>query len=186
MSLFTPTIVLTGRKLAGKDTLARGIFPMGYTRLSFSDQLKHICHQLFPWLALDYAQGDKDLKQFRNNTLSPRDIWLKMNVVTEIDHNILIRSLVGQMVEIGSDAEFFVITDLRKPGEYEWVKKQGYPIIKIIDGTGRADISEDPLEDFIDEIEADYEFVNNKTTLDIERFKQLVKDIEDETVEFRR
>lgn len=179
-----PTIVLTGRKFCGKDTLTKAVLSMGYSRLSFSDQLKRICSELFPWLNFDYPQGEKDTKQFNGGTLSPRDIWLKMNVVTEIDRFILVRSLYNQMSELHPHRKC-IITDLRKPEEYEWVKENCLPIVKIIDGSGRYDVTEDPLEDFIDSIEPDYIIVNNKDSESIDRFKLLVEQIENDHNIFR-
>ena len=166
-------IVLTGRKFSGKDTLAKAIFPLGFRRVSFSDQLKHQCVKMFPWLDFDYPQGQKDTKMFNNNTLSPRDIWLKMNVITEIEPNILVRSAEH---EVYSGSGLVVITDLRKPEEYEWVKSKGYPIIKIHDPKRPSDIVEDKLEEFIDQIVPDYIFVNNKDQDSIDRFIALVEE----------
>lgn len=171
-------IVLTGRKYSGKDTFASAIFPLGFTRLSFSDQLKRITNSLFPFVSLDYPQGDKDKKMFNDNTLSPRDIWLKMNVVTEIDRNILVGSLEREMRElICSGHTLLCITDLRKPEEYQWVSEMGYPIVKIIDGDRPTNLNEDSLEDFIDTISPDFTIVNNKDEQSILQFVELVRSI---------
>ena len=170
-------VVLTGRKKAGKDTLASTLFKHEFIRISFSDQLKRICADLFPWLELDYPQEVKDQKIFNNETLSPRDIWLSLNVLTEIDRTILVRSLETELNKWTSQdlGELnFIITDLRKPEEYEWVQKMGYPIIKIIDGCSREGIVEDSLEDFIEQIVPNYEFVNNKDEDSKLRFEQFV------------
>lgn len=171
-------VVLTGRKYSGKDTFASSIFPLGFTRLSFSDQLKRITNNIFPFVSLDYPQVDKDTKLFNNGTLSPRDIWLKMNVVTEIDKNILVRSLEREMVEFNSSGRtLFCITDLRKPEEYQWVQAMGYPIIKIIDGVRSNDVVEDELENFIDEIQETHRITNNKDQRSIDNFVDLVSTI---------
>lgn len=176
-----PTVVvLTGRKFSGKDTMVKSILPFGFTRLSFSDQLKRICVNLFPWMDFDYPQGDKDRKQFSNNTLSPRDIWLKMNVVTEIDRNILVSSLVEEMELDHRGKKLFVISDLRKPEEYEWVKMNGYPIIKIVE-PNRNVKTEDELENFIDSIVPDHVVCNYKDEQSLIVFQNLIRDLYIET-----
>ena len=88
-------IALCGKKGVGKDTLFKAVADLGFQRLSFSDQLKDICSDVFPWLALVYPQGEKDRKQFnsKNGLMSPREVWLSMNVITEIDEDVLVRRL---------------------------------------------------------------------------------------------
>lgn len=170
-------VVLTGRKKVGKDTMAQLTFEHGFVRLSFSDQLKKICCRLFPFLDHDYPQEVKDTKLFGD--LSPRDIWLKMNVITEIDKNILVNSLREEMEStisvVGRDR--FIITDLRKPEEYEFVQSMGYPIIKLFDGTDRTKIVEDSLEDFIDHIHPDMTFVNEKDERSKEVFLSMFSEL---------
>ena len=177
-------VVLTGRKKAGKDTMALELIKQGYTRLSFSDQLKRICSNLFPFLEVDYPQEIKDTKFIEGDgvMLSPRDIWLKMNVITEIDKNILVDSLRDELESLMcKGVRKFVVTDLRKNEEYDWVKAFDYPIIKIVDGASRDGIVEDELENFIDTIRANVEFVNYKDPESKVRFTTVVEEVLNET-----
>jgi hypothetical protein len=168
-------IVLTGRKKAGKDTMALQLIDDGFTRLSFSDQLKRICCKVFPDMLPDYPQEVKDQKILFGKTLSPRDVWLKMNVVTEIEPEILVHSLADELYEhMESGKTNFVITDLRRPWEYEFVDHHSWPICKIVDGCPRDTIDEDDMENFIDEIIPDIEFMNMKDVHSKERFKEMM------------
>ena len=165
-------IVLTGKKGAGKDTLASQVFDMGFARVSFSDQLKMICASLFPWMKNDYPPSEKDTKLFGD--LSPRDIWLKMSVLTEIDRDILVRATRKQMDSIPQDKNI-IITDLRKPEEYEFVREMGYPIIRIRDDNPNR--REDAVEQWVDQFEVYRDFFNNKDEDSKVRFKKLIEEI---------
>lgn len=170
-------IALCGKKGVGKDTLFKAVADLGFQRLSFSDQLKDICSDVFPWLALDYPQGEKDRKQFqsKNGLMSPREVWMAMNVITEIDEDVLVRRLERQMNNmIAHDQRLFIITDLRKEEEYRWVKKNGIPIIRIHDFDQR---NEDAVEAFLGTIVGDFDFYNYKNEQSITNFQQLIQEI---------
>lgn len=170
-------IALCGKKGVGKDTLFKSVSDLGFHRLSFSDQLKDICSDVFPWLALDYPQGEKDRKQFqsKNGLMSPRDVWLAMNVITEIDEDVLVRRLERQMNKyIGAGQRLIIITDLRKEEEFRWIKKNEIPIIRIHDLDKRE---EDAVEAFVDQIVGDYDFYNFKDETSILNFQLLIQDI---------
>lgn len=170
-------IALCGKKGVGKDTLYNSVAGLGFRRLSFSDQLKYICSEVFPWLYLDYPQGDKDRKQFQTSRgmLSPRDVWIAMNIITEIDENVLITRLESQLRDmIDEGHNLFVITDLRKPEEHRWVKKNGIPIIKILDYATRE---EDSVEKYVEHIVGDFYFENHKNEQSIVEFQKLIQEI---------
>jgi len=170
-------IALCGKKGVGKDTLFKSVADLGFQRLSFSDQLKEICSDVFPWLALDYPQGEKDRKQFqtKNELMSPREVWMAMNVVTEIDENVLVSRLERQLNNmIAHDQRLFIITDLRKEEEYRWVKKNEIPIICVHDFHTR---NEDAVESYIDQIVGDFDFYNYKNEQSITNFQQLIQEI---------
>ena len=170
-------IALCGKKGVGKDTLFKAVADLGFQRLSFSDQLKDICSDVFPWLALDYPQGEKDRKQFKskNGLMSPREVWMAMNVITEIDEDVLVRRLERQMNNmIAHDQRMFIITDLRKEEEYRWVRKNGIPIIKILDYATRE---EDSVEKYVEHIVGDFYFENHKNEHSIVEFKKLIQEI---------
>lgn len=170
-------IALCGKKGVGKDTLFKAVADLGFQRLSFSDQLKDICSDVFPWLALDYPQGEKDRKQFqsKNGLMSPREVWMSMNVITEIDEDVLVRRLERQMNNmIAHDQRLIIITDLRKEEEYRWVRKNGIPIIRIHDFDQR---NEDAVEAFLDTIVGDFDFYNYKNEQSLTNFQQLIQEI---------
>lgn len=170
-------IALCGKKGVGKDTLFNSVSDQGFQRLSFSDQLKEICSDIFPWLALDYPQGEKDRKQFEGKfgLLSPRDVWMAMNVITEIDENVLVSRLERQLHKyINAGQRLFIITDLRKEEEHRWVKKNEIPIIKIHDFDTR---SEDAVEEYLEQIVGDFDFYNYRNEKSIVNFQQLIQEI---------
>lgn len=170
-------IALCGKKGVGKDTLFKSVADLGFQRLSFSDQLKEICSDVFPWLALDYPQGEKDRKQFqtKNGLMSPREVWMAMNVITEIDENVLVSRLERQLNNmIAHDQRLIIITDLRKEEEYRWVKKNEIPIICVHDFDTR---NEDAVESYIDQIVGDFDFYNYKNEQSIANFQQLIQEI---------
>ena len=170
-------IALCGKKGVGKDTLFNSVSDQGFQRLSFSDQLKEICSDIFPWLALDYPQGEKDRKQFEGKfgLLSPRDVWMAMNVITEIDENVLVNRLDRQLHNyINAGQRLFIITDLRKEEEFRWVKKNEIPIVRIHDFDKR---DEDAVESYIDQIVGDFDFYNYKNEKSIKNFQSFIQEI---------
>ena len=87
-------IALTGRKYSGKDYLAVPLIEADFTRVSFSDQLKKIANRLYPWCKLDYPSDQKEIpiaNHLNVNNLSPRDIWIKMDKLREVDPMVFVR-----------------------------------------------------------------------------------------------
>jgi dimeric dUTPase (all-alpha-NTP-PPase superfamily) len=180
-------LVLTGEKFSGKDTLARGIIrEFGFRRISFSDQLKTIANTVFPWLNLDYPSELKEVPlNIDGITLSPRQIWERMDFLREIDPHIYANRVKGIL---GAIAEFYdpsdenairnlVITDLRTKEEYEMLVKLEREqseifnvfIVRVIsfplEEDQRSHVEKD-IENFV----VDYDFFNGKKVEYINKF----------------
>ena len=141
-------LAFSGMKGSGKDyclELMKNKKPVELIHYSFSDQLKKICHELFPWLDLDYPPQDKERKQFYNRAIddfyAPRDIWTMMNVMVDIDPKILVRRVeaeyrADQSSGLVQTADFVVIKDLRphNPEELAFCLANQFKIIYIENG----------------------------------------------------
>lgn len=134
-------VALYGRSGVGKDYIVSKILEDNYTRrLSFSDQLKEITHNAFKdFMKYDYLPKDKE-KPLNTKTslgelitLSPRDIWLKMNFLREIESKIFIRMLDYELCSLENmGLTDFVITDVRTPDECEYVLSKGFDLVQIV------------------------------------------------------
>ena len=91
-------IAFMGISGSGKDFLANYLINNhGFTRLSFSDQLKKLAHYIYPWFEKDYPYEKKTLPL--NTSLSTgqlisyslSDIWISLNNLREIEVKIFIR-----------------------------------------------------------------------------------------------
>jgi dephospho-CoA kinase len=112
-------IAVVGKMRSGKDTLARFFEENDDAyKMAFGDGIKRVCALLFP---VQVAQGKpRELYQevgqyFR--TIDPL-VWIKY-----LDNNMEIHKLYGQ--------ENFVISDVRQMNEYEYLKAEGFTIIKV-------------------------------------------------------
>lgn len=173
-------IALTGISGSGKDYLVSYLVnELGYTRVSFSDQLKEIAHIIFPWFEKDYPPMIKE--QPLNITtqtgefieFTPRQIWLKLNSLREIENFIFIRMLEDKIKSM--DTNKIVISDIRPQIEWDWCRKMGFKTIYI-----------EPLKniyepnDFDNQVlgykeQADYVFENDFTGLN--KFKKFIEGI---------
>jgi hypothetical protein len=136
-------IALAGRKGSGKDNCAKILADhFGFDVFSFSDQLKHIAHQHFPWLHKDYPQELKEKaiweSPYDGREWSPRDIWTAMNVLVEIDPDILVNKLhierMRSLFALCDDTLMrHCIKDLRphNPMELSYCEAQQFVIIYI-------------------------------------------------------
>ena len=115
-------IAISGMKGSGKDYCTDLIKEhYGAVVLSFSDQLKRICADLFPWLEFDCPPEQKEEPKFYSHVTgkpySYRDIWTMMNVMVDIDPQILIRriekDLRHEMWEHQGQDVHYIIKDLR-------------------------------------------------------------------------
>ncbi|HGG1311330.1 TPA: adenylate kinase [Yersinia enterocolitica] len=164
-------IAFMGISGSGKDFLANYLVSNhGFIRLSFSDQLKKLANYIYPWMEEDYTPEKKMLPL--NITLptgdfishSPRDIWLSLNKLREIEEKIFIRMLSKELVileENGKANKSIIITDIRSNEEFAWCKKNQFTIIYIERKNNNYIKYE--IDKYItdNKIKSDYHFNNN-------------------------
>lgn len=134
-------IAFMGTSGSGKDYLASYLISNHqYTRLSFSDQLKKLAVQIYPWMEIDYPPEQKTIPL--NTTLStgeiikftPRDVWLNLNSLRNIESKIFIRMLseeINELLERDKYSGNVIITDIRSTDELIWCKKNEFIIVYI-------------------------------------------------------
>jgi len=94
-------IAIMGVSGSGKDYIVDIMKKnYGFCRVSFSDQLKKLSTMIYPWLNKDYSP---DLKELPLNitiqetgeyiTDTPRQIWLKLNKMRDIEDGLFVRML---------------------------------------------------------------------------------------------
>jgi hypothetical protein len=148
---------------AGKDYLGEHLIKeYSFKRYSFSDQLKKLAVIIYPWLEEDYPAKIKE--QNLNLTLStgdvinnsPREIWLHLNMLREIENRIFIRML-DELIQSTSDdgVKRILITDVRSKEEFDWCKNNGFKILYIY-----------PKEQIYEEYDIDKFIVKNKNQAD--------------------
>lgn len=125
---------------AGKDYLAGYLIEhYNYTRFSFSDQLKRIGTLVYPWLDFDYPPIVKEeplqkrLSTGESITMSPRQIWLHLNSLREVEDRIFIRMLEEEIEDFESrySDNNILISDVRSTDELEWCKQNDFTVIYI-------------------------------------------------------
>ena len=163
-------IALAGRKFCGKDACAKVLEEhFGFSTFSFSDQLKKIAHRHFKWLQEDYPQELKEKKiwvsPYDGKEWSPRDVWVALNVLVEIDPDILVDGVhiqrMRSMMKLEDDSLMkHCIKDLRphNPRELKYCVDHGFVIIYI--NNVRDPVSEDNLH----ETEKGFDAIVNRAT----------------------
>lgn len=161
-----------GKKRSGKDFCLEGLIDDSrgkavIRRLSFSDGLRDIANAIYPWLPARIPDELKDvpfIHKKNSRGLTPREIWLHLGndtglryVQPDIFLDMFKRTCLESVDTFGS--VHFIISDVRTPQEYEWIKANQIRLTRI-SKADRTGIVEDKLEDFIDDMEVDHEFVN--------------------------
>lgn len=130
-------IAFVGVAFSGKDFLGKYLIEnQKFKRLAFGDELKRIANLIYPWLELDYDPSDKEKKlnittEFGEKIeYSPREIWMFLNKLRNIDRHIYIRGVLHKLEKIES-YQNVVITDLREKDEYDFLKKNNFIFIYI-------------------------------------------------------
>lgn len=164
-----------GKKRSGKDYCLQALIDGDrgqrvIQRLSFSDGLRDIAHVIYPWLPSRIPDELKDVPFVHPKnplSLTPRQIWLHLGndtglryVQPDIFLDMFIRRCLHD-VKANPDVHY-IISDVRTPQEYAWIKANQIKLTRI-SKADRDGIVEDKLEDFIDEMEVDHEFVNTFT-----------------------
>lgn len=177
-------LAFTGNMYSGKDHFAQYLKEQhGYYILSFSDQLKYIAKDLFPWLKSDYPSDKKNEQVFYNEErgveYTPRLVWQALDILPQIDPAIFIRRLNIVLAYIESDANI-IIKDVRRPAELKFIQEAKFTLIHLkINKTLQMEKSvgmDHISESFIKEISkhADYVFENDYSGID--KFAKFYKD----------
>jgi hypothetical protein len=131
-------IALMGVSGAGKDFIASYLIKeFAYHRFSFSDQLKRLAVKIYPWLENDYPPLVKEeplnikLNTGEVITKSPRDIWLHLNALRDIEKDIFIRMLQEEVDNFNDGNNHILVSDIRSEDEFRWCKLNGFKIIHI-------------------------------------------------------
>lgn len=178
-------IAFMGVSGSGKDFLANYLISNhGFIRLSFSDQLKKLANYIYPWMKKDYSPEEKMLPL--NVSLptgelichSPRDIWLSLNSLRDIEEKIFIRMLSEELKILEDNSKInkkIIITDIRSNAEFMWCKNNQFIIIHIereSNNYKEYDIDKHVIEN---KIKSDYHFSNNENGID--SFKRFFEEV---------
>lgn len=180
--------VITGRRRSGKDYFLSKYAERGHRRfaavqrISFSDELRLLAHQIFSWCPANPSDTEKDqvIDHPRNVLgLTPRDIWLALcgegdRNLTGIDPVILLERFKERwMHRIENEPQIlFVISDLRRPWEYAFVRSLGAHIIRVLDM--RPEAVKTAFEDVVETFEVVGEVENYRDQASVERFFELM------------
>lgn len=150
-------IALMGERKSGKDYFCEYIDKHFYgTRLSFSDEVRRLAVEVFPWLPFDVPAETKDEPFphiYNPNGLSIRDIWKLVGKVREVDSKYFVRKFKANQF-VGKDPQLstrlHIITDFRTADEWDFIRENKIPVIKII-RENRDGIEPDPFEEYVRE-----------------------------------
>jgi hypothetical protein len=173
-------IGLTGKMRSGKDSVADRLFLAHdfNVPLAFGNSLKYYAHKIFPWVP-------KEPK--------PRELYQFFNVMRDYDPDVWVKHLAKD-VELAEDSRStkgLVVKDARQPNEVEWLRNNGFIIVKVIaDETqrkqrmqeaGESDEGlEHPTEKYVEEIDADYVLYNNGSLDELEtKVDEMVQEIKE-------
>lgn len=161
-------IALTGQLRSGKDAAAHHAYlHHGFKKYAFATDVKKTAHSLFPHIPTDPK---------------PRALYQQVGEkACEIDPLVWVRLVERQIglhiegsIGLGATDIRIIITDLRKPAEYAWARKNGFSIIRITapedvrlaravtegDDFKPADLTHD-TESHSDGFEVDHEVIND-------------------------
>jgi len=169
-------IAFMGISGSGKDFLANYLVSnYEFVRLSFSDQLKKLANHIYPWMEKDYSPGNKTLPL--NIALptgdfikhSPRDIWLSLDKLREIEEKIFIRMLSEELRFLEENEGMnknIIITDIRSNEEFAWCKSNQFTIVHIERENNNYKRYE--IDKYVNEnkTKSDYHFNNSMSGID--------------------
>ena len=129
-----------GKSGAGKDFLADYLIEQhNFVRFSFSDQLKKLAKIIYPWLQCDYPAIVKEEKlNIKLSTgevidKSPREIWLHLNTLRDIEKHLFIRMLdedIAKTISVGGVKDI-LISDIRSTDELSWCQQNNFKIVYL-------------------------------------------------------
>lgn len=161
-----PNIVaLVARKRCGKDTLADVLGrEYGAHKLSFSDGVRAITNDLFPWVPSEVPDAIKDnVVDHPANVrgMTYREIWRTVDHLrANVDPLLFINWFRENQLDMAlkNPSLCFVIARVSTPEEFALLKSLGIKTVRIIrkDMTG---VDLDPFEDYLSTAQVDHEFV---------------------------
>ena len=180
-------VAFMGEYKAGKDYLCEHLAKtQGAVRLSFSDEVRRLATELFPWLPFNISpeQKDKPFKHEQNpNNLTPREIWLTVGKVRDVDPYFFVNRFIeyndAELDRCFRDDNLFIITDFRTPQEYDFLRCSCIPIIKI-DREDRSGLPPSEFEEYVRQFTGyNSRFINRMNGVDEfdDFFKQFRKEI---------
>jgi hypothetical protein len=182
----------SGPKFCGKDTIVKRLKEeYGFAVFSFSDQLKVVACEQFPFMPLDYPSEEKEtLVVYKNQETgkeyTPRDIWQALDLLPTIYPDVYIRRVhkqidtyVDRMSNLGAGELRICIKDVRRPAELAYVVRQGYwlTLIDTDDTRSRNEKANHISESFYEDIRraAKTTFFNSKSDPEYEKkIEQLI------------
>lgn len=128
-----------GEYKSGKDFLCDHLVQtQGALRLSFSDEVRQLATDIFPWLPFDISAEEKDVpfKHEQNpNNLTPRQIWLLCGKVRDVDPHYFVNKFIEHndaiLDQCFRDDNLFVITDFRTPQEWDFLRSAMIRVVKV-------------------------------------------------------
>lgn len=158
-------VALVARKRCGKDTLADVLGQeYGAHKLSFSDGVRAITSDLFPWVPSEVPDSIKDnVVSHPANVrgLTYREIWRTVDHLrANVDPQLFINWFRDNQLQmaVNNPSLSFVIARVSTAEEFELLKSLGIKTVRIIrkDMTG---VDLDPFEDYLSTAPVDHEFV---------------------------
>lgn len=146
-----------GERKSGKDFFCDFLVKeYDATRLSFSDEVRYLTVQIFPWMPFDFDPAVKDLPYVHENNpngLTPRQIWVNVvGKVREVEPDYFVKSFERRnkvpLQQMNRIDRLYIITDFRTPQEDVFLDKHRIPKIKI-EREDRTGIPPDAFEEFV-------------------------------------
>lgn len=163
-----------GEYKSGKDHFALHLAnTQDANRLSFSDEVRRLACQLFPWLPFHITAEQKDVPYIHKNNpnnLTPRQIWLTAGKVRDVDPDFFVNQFQKRYEytwdEMKGDRNLYIITDFRTPNEWEFLRNENIPVIKI-ELEDRSHLPPSEFEQYVREFQAyDGWFLNSMNGTD--------------------
>lgn len=136
-------IALSGIAGSGKDYLANHLVKeSSFKRFAFGDELKKLTKMIYPYLQEDYEPFEKETPLnidtgFEVITKTPREIWLTVNKLREVENLMFIRMTHYNIQDYlnykktNNRTPRVIITDVRTLEEFDYCQEQGFDVIHI-------------------------------------------------------
>lgn len=138
-------------------------------RLSFSDEVRRLATEIFPWLPFHITPEQKDVPYIHSqnpNKLTPRQIWLTVGKVRDVDPYFFVNKFSKRHEylwdEFHDDSRLYIITDFRTPNEWDFIQAEQIPVLKI-ELNDRTGMPPSDFEEFVRQFKYyDSLFINHK------------------------